>query len=217
VGAIAQASGHLGVHDLFEAEVADTYEVGAKSQFLDRRLGANLALYHTNSRNGYFFYFDATTSTQNLGNLDATYKGAELELTARATDWLDLYANFGYTDGKITRMEDPAVVGNKPPLLTKNTVNAGFQVHQPLGGGLTAMLRLDFQQIGRTWWDPYDVTSRDPVSLINLRTGVEADWWSVTAWSKNLTNKLYNAEFSTGGFLWRAPPRRYGVDFTFKF
>jgi iron complex outermembrane receptor protein len=217
VGAIAQASGHLGVHDLFDAEVADTWEIGAKSQFLDRRLGANLALFHTDSRNGYFFYFDATTSTQNLGNLDATYKGAELELTAKATDRLDLYASFGYTDGKITGMEDPKVVGNKPPLLTKNTVNAGFQYHQPLGDGLTGTLRLDYQEIGRTWWDPYDLTSRDPVSLINLRTGIDADRWSVTAWSKNLTNKLYNAEFSTGGFLWRAPPRRYGIDFTFKF
>ena len=217
VGAVALAAGHLGVHDLFNAEVADTWEVGAKSQFLDRRLGVNLALYHTDSRNGYFFYFDATTSTQNLGNLDATYKGAEIELTARASDWLDLYANFGYTDGKITHMEDPTVVGNKPPLLTKNTINAGFQVHQPLGGGLNGVLRLDYQEIGRTWWDPYDVTSRDPVSLIDLRAGVEADRWSATAWSKNLTNKQYNAEFSTGGFLWRAPPRRYGIDFSFKF
>ena len=61
------------------------------------------------------------------------------------------------------------------------------------------------------------VTSRDPVNLIDLRAGLEGDRWSVTAWSKNLTNKMYNAEFSTGGFLWRAPPRRYGVDFTFKF
>ena len=217
VGAIAKASGHLGVHDLFEAEVADTYEVGAKSQFLDRRLSANLALYHTHSRNGYFFYFDATTSTQNLGNLDATYKGAEFELTAKATDRLDLYASFGYTDGKITRMEDPTVVGNKPPLLTKNTVNAGFQYHQPLADGLNATLRLDYQEIGRTWWDPYNVTSRDPVSLINLRAGLEGERWTLTAWSKNLTNKIYNAEFSPGGFLWRAPPRRYGVDYTFKF
>jgi len=217
VGAIAVASGHLGVHDLFQAEIADTYEVGMKSQFLDRRLGANLALYHTDSRNGYFFYFDSTTSTQNLGNLDATYKGAELELTAKATNWLDLYANFGYTDGRITHMEDPTVVGNKPPLLTKNTINAGFQFHQPIGDGLNGVLRLDYQEIGRTWWDPYDLTSRDPVNLIDLRTGIEAARWTVTAWSKNLTNKQYDAEFSTGGFLWRALPRRYGIDFTFKF
>jgi len=38
-------------------------------------------------------------------------------------------------------MEDPTVVGNKPPLLTKNTVNAGFQVHEPLGGGVNGVLR----------------------------------------------------------------------------
>jgi iron complex outermembrane receptor protein len=217
VGAIAQAAGNLGVHDLFNAEVADTWELGAKSQFLERRLNANLSVFHTKSKNGYFFYFDATTSTQNLGNLDATYKGVELELTARATDRLDLYANFGYTDGKITRMEDPKVVGNKPPLLTKNTVGAGFQYRQPLVDGINGTLRLDYQQIGRTWWDPYNVTSRDPVNLIDLRAGFEGERWTVTAWSKNLTNKIYNAEFSAGGFLWRALPRRYGVDFTYKF
>ncbi len=217
VGAAAAAAGQQGVHDLFQAEVANTWEVGAKSQFLDRRLSANLALYHTDSHNGYFFFYSATTSTQNLGNLDATYKGAEFELSAKATDRLDLYANFGYTDGRITRMEDPTVVGNKPPLLTKNTINAGVQYHQPIADKLDGILRLDYQEIGRTWWDPYNVTSRDPVNLINLRAGLDADRWSVTAWSKNLTNKIYNAEFSAGGFLWRAPPRLYGVDFTFKF
>jgi iron complex outermembrane recepter protein len=217
VGAVALATGHLGVHDVFNAEVADTWEVGAKSEFLDRRLNANLALYHTRSRNGYWFYFDSTTSTQNLGNLDATYKGAELELRAKATERLELYANFGYTDGKITHMEDPTVVGNKPPLLTKDTIGAGFQYRQPLTEGLNGTLRFDFQSIGRTWWDPYNVTSRDPVNLIDLRAGLGGERWTVTAWSKNLTDKRYNAEFSAGGFLWRALPRRYGVDFQFKF
>ncbi len=217
VGAAAAAAGQAGVHDLFQAEIADTWEVGMKSQFLDHRLNANLALYHTDSTNGYFFFYSATTSTQNLGNLDATYKGAELELTARATDRIDLYASYGYTDGKITGMEDPSVIGNKPPLLTKDTINAGVQYHQPLSAGLNGTLRLDYQQIGRTWWDPYNVTSRDPVNLVNLRAGLEGERWTLTAWSKNLTDKLYNAEFSAGGFLWRAPPRRYGLDYTFKF
>jgi iron complex outermembrane receptor protein len=217
VGAIAAAAGHLGVHDIFQAEIADTWEIGMKSEFLDRRLAVNAALFDTKSTNGYFFYFDATTSTQNLGNLDARYKGGELELTAVATNWLDVYASFGYTDGKITKMEDPTVIGNRPPLLTKDTINAGFQVHQPLGGGVTGVLRLDYQMIGTTWWDPYNVTSRDPVDLLDLRAGLTGERWSVTAWSKNLTNKLYNEEFSTGGFLWRALPRRYGLDFTYKF
>jgi len=217
VGAVAEAAGQKGVHDIFQAEVADTWEIGAKSEFFDRRLTVNAALFDTTSTNGYFFYYSASTSTQNLGNLDARYKGGELELTAAATNWLDVYASYGYTDGKITNMEDPTVIGNKPPLLTRDTVNAGFQVHQPLSDGVNGVLRLDFQSIGRTWWDPYNVTSRDPVNLLDLRAGLQADRWSVTAWSKNLTNKLYNEEFSPGGFLWRALPRRYGLDFLYKF
>jgi len=177
----------------------------------------NAALFDTKSTNGYFFYFDATTSTQNLGNLDATYKGGEVQLTFLATNWLDIYAGYGYTDGKITGMEDPKVIGNRPPLLTLDTVNAGFQLHQALGNGLTGVLRLDYQLLGRTWWDPYNVTSRDPVNLLDLRIGLNAERWSVTAWSKNLTDTKYNEEFSPGGFLWRALPARYGVDFTYKF
>jgi iron complex outermembrane receptor protein len=217
VGAAAAAAGQLGVHDLFQAEIADTWEVGAKSLWFDKRVSANVALYYTNSTNGYFFFYSASTSTQNLGNLNALYKGGELELTGRVTNWLDLYANYGYNDGSITAMQDPKVIGNKPPLLTQDTVNAGLQAHEPVADGLNGVLRLDYNMIGRTWWDPYDVTSRNPVNLIDLRAGVEGDRWTATAWSKNLTNKIYNAEFSPGGFLWRAPPRRYGVDFTYKF
>jgi iron complex outermembrane receptor protein len=217
VGAIAVSQGKFGVHDIFQAEVADTFEVGAKGEMLDKRLSASLALYSTRSKNGYFFYFDSVTSTQNLGNLSATYKGAELELKARASEHLDLYASYGLTDGEITDMEDRTVVGNKPPLLTKSTINAAVQYHHAIGNGLNGSVRLDFNRIGTTWWDPYNVTTRDPVDLVNLRASLEGSRWGVTAWSRNLTNKIYNAEFSPGGFLWRASPRKFGVEVSFKF
>ncbi len=217
VGAVARANNILGVNDLFDAEVADTVEVGAKGQFLDRRLNAGLSLFRTRSRNGYFFVFLAANSTQNLGNLDATYKGAELELAFRATKRLDLYANFGYTDSEITRMADPKVIGNQAPLVSRTTLNVGAQYRQPLPDDLSGTMRLDFQQIGRTWWDPYNVTSRDPVSLVDVRMGLEGGKWALSAWSKNLFDKKYNTEFSPGGFLWKALPRLYGVDLSYRF
>ena len=207
----------LGVNDEFNAEIADTWEVGVKGQFLDRRLNAGLSVFHTKSTNGYFFVFLASNSTQNLGNLNATYKGAELELSAKPTDRLDVYLNVGYTDSEITGMADRTVIGNQAPLVSKDTINAGIQYHQPLFGAVNGLIRVDYQNIGRTWWDPYNVTSRDPVNLLDLRAGLEADKWSLMAWSKNLTNEKYNTEFSPGGFLWRALPRRYGVDFTYRF
>ena len=201
---------------------ADTYELGVKGQFLDRRLTLNADVFHTRSKNGYFFVFIAADSTQNLGNLSATYKGAELSLSAKPTDRLDLYAGFGYTNSRITAMADPKVIGNEAPLVSKNTVNAGVQYRQPFTAGLNGTVRLDFQEIGRTWWEPYNITSRDPVSLVDLRLGLQAENWTLTAWSKNLTNAIYNAEFSPGnvggsGFLWRALPRRYGIDLDYRF
>jgi iron complex outermembrane recepter protein len=217
VGAVAHANGIKGVNDLFNAEVADTAEVGVKGQFFDRHLNAGLSVFHTKSTNGYFFVFLAANSTQNLGNLDATYKGAELELNARLTDRFNVYTNFGYTKSEITGMEDATVIGNEAPLVSRMTLNAGAQYHQPIGNGLEGTIRLDWQRIGRTWWEPSNVTSRDPISLLDARAGLEGDKWSAMLWGKNLTDKKYNAEFSPGGFLWKALPRRYGVEFTYKF
>ena len=207
---------------LFNAEVADTTEVGVKGRFLDGHLNANLSLYKTESKNGYFFVFLAANSTQNLGNLDADYKGAELELNAQINEHFSLYGSFGYTNSKITDMEDPSVIGNEAPLVSRTTTNLGAEFRQPLGNGLDATFRTDYQRIGRTWWEPYNITSRDPVSLVDARLGVEGAKWSLTAWSKNLGDAKYNAEFSPGnvggsGFLWRALPRRYGLTFDYRF
>lgn len=217
VGAVADANGIAGVNDLFEAEVADTIEVGVKAQFLDGRLNTSLAAFQTESENSYFFVFLAANSTQNLGNLDADYEGLELELNARVTDRLDLFASYGITDSKITAMEDPSVVGNEAPLVSENTANFGIQYRYPIGNSLHATFRADYRHIGRTWWEPYNTTSRDPVDLVDARIGIEGDRWSATAWSRNLTDEDYNAEFSPGGFLFRALPRRYGVEFAYKF
>lgn len=217
VGAVADENGIAGVNDRFEAEVADTTEVGFKGQFLDHRLNLGLSVYKTKSTNGYFFVFLAANSTQNLGNLDADFKGAEFEISGKIGDRLELFASAGYTDSEITGMEDPSVIGNQAPLVSKVTYNAGGQYRQPLSGDLNLTFRADLQHIGETWWEPYNLTSRDPIDLIDARIGLEAKNWSVTARSKNLGDEKYNAEFSPGGFLFRALPRRYGVEFSYSF
>jgi len=217
VGAVADANNIAGVNDLFEAEVADTWEVGFKGQFFDRRLNLGLALFDTQSTNGYFFVFLVANSTQNLGNLDADYQGAEFEISAKVTDNLELFGSYAYTDSKITGMEDPSVIGNQAPLVSRNTANLGAQWRQPLTDGLDFTLRADYRYVGETWWEPYNTTSRDPIDIVDLRLGLEGDKWAVTAWSKNLGDEEYNAEFSPGGFLFRALPQRYGVEFSYSF
>jgi len=217
VGVVANANNVAGVNDLFNAEVADTIELGAKARSGDGRVDGGVSVFSTKSRNGYFFVFLAANSTQNLGNLNSKLKGYELELNARPMKALELHAAYGYTNSRITAMEDPSVIGNEAPLVTRDTLNLGATLTQPVADGLDLLLRADLQRIGRTWWEPYNTTSRDPVSLLDARAGVKAENWSLTAWGRNLTDKKYNAEFSPGGFLFRALPRRYGLDFEYRF
>ncbi len=178
-----------------------------------------LSLYRTKSENGYFFVFLAANSTQNLGNLDATYKGAELELTSTPpTAWICPRATASRT-AKSRPWKTRACGGaTRRRWCPRSTLNLGLQYRQPLGGnGLQGTLRLDYQDIGRTWWEPYNTTSRDPISLLDARLGLGNETWTVTAWAKNLTDEKYNAEFSPGGFLFRALPRRYGVELSYQF
>lgn len=216
VGAVADANGIAGVNDLFNAEVAETWELGIKSTVADGRVRLGATGFYTDSTNGYFFVFLAANSTQNLGNLDARYKGFELEANWQATDALNLYASYGYTDSAITGMEDESVVGNEAPLVSQNTANAGAQYSVPVGD-LDLMFRVDYRHTGRTWWDPYNSTSRDPIDVVDARVALGADRWRATLWGKNITDEKYNAEFSPGGFLFKALPIRYGIEFEYTF
>jgi iron complex outermembrane receptor protein len=86
-----------------------------------------------------------------------------------------------------------------------------------LANGDNLLARVDYQRIGDTWRDPQIDTVRNPVDLVNARLSFTAGPWLVSAWSKNLFNKLYNAEFSPGGFVFKALPRTYGLEGTYTF
>jgi iron complex outermembrane receptor protein len=225
------SAGIAGINDLFDQETADTFEVGVKGLLADRRVNLGANVYYTRAKGSYFFVFDPTTSTQNLGNLGkVNYKGAEFEISARAAEGLDLYFRLGTTDSDIRESSRAASdVGNQAPLVSKYTGNVGINYRYPLGGsGLRGVARLDYERIGPTYWYPDNFTKRDPVDLVNLRLGIEQDAWSLTAWAKNLTDQKYNAEWSPGpqffpnpgetnNFVFKALPRVWGVDFIYRF
>jgi iron complex outermembrane recepter protein len=113
-------------------------------------------------------------------------------------------------------MEDPSVIGNEAPLVSRNTANAGFQYDVPVGE-LGLSFRVDYRYTGRTWWEPYNTTSRDPIDIVDARVALGDERWTATLWGKNLTDEEYNQEFSPGGFLFKALPLRYGIEFQYNF
>ena len=219
VGGVAFANGIVGVGDTFEAETAETFEIGARTSFLDRRLTLSANAYTTRNENSYFFVFLAANSTQNLGNIpEARISGFELEARARPARGLELSAALGYTDSEIKEFPDPVVIGNELPLISRYTLNLGGQYRAPIAdSGLGLLARVDYRRTGRTWWEPYNTTSRNPIDLVDARLGVEHDRWSATLFAENLFDEEYNAEFSPGGFVFKARPRRYGAEVSFRF
>ncbi|RNJ62672.1 MAG: TonB-dependent receptor [Porphyrobacter sp. IPPAS B-1204] len=217
VGAEATAAAIVGVGDIFNAETADTFEVGAKAQLGPVRLAG--AAYTTLSKNSYFFVFLAQSSTQNLGNIPETrLTGFELEATAEVLPDFDINAAIGVTDSEIKDFPDASVIGNKAPQVSNYTFNLGAQYAGAISDSVDGLVRIDYRRTGKTWWEPFNTTVRQPVDIVDARAGVTlANGVSFTAFAANLFDETYNAEFSPGGFVFRARPRRFGFEVGYKF
>ncbi|MES2781423.1 MAG: TonB-dependent receptor [Pseudomonadota bacterium] len=218
VGGVASSNGIVGVSDIFKDETASTFEVGVKTRLLDRKLTLNAAAYSTDSKNSYFFVFLAANSTQNLGNVPKTkIQGFEIEANFRPTSDIQLNAAAGYTFSEIKEFPDASAIGNEAPLISRYTYNLGFQYTPQLTDTLDGLFRVDYRRTGKTWWEPFNTTVRQPVDLVDARLGVNSDSWTMAAFASNLFNEKYNAEFSPGGFVFKARPRIYGLEASYKF
>lgn len=221
VGAVAASQGIAGVGDLFDAETSNTFEVGMHGLFNAGRLSTNLSLFRTKTDGTYFFIFLQANSTQNLGNLNSVdYTGLEFELDANLADGLDFNFGLGYTDSEITDSPNPSDIGDSAPNVSKYTSNVGIQYLSPASvvGSSHFFMRADYRLIGKTAFFDFeqpDTNDRDPVNLVDLRIGLQAaDDWAVTLWGKNLLDEKYHTEYSTFGFVFKALPRRWGIEFT---
>ncbi len=140
-------------------------------------------------------------------------RGFEIDATARLVDGLDFNAAFGMTFSDIKAFPDPVVIGNEAPLISRYRLYLGVQYKKEVGPhGISPLLRIDYRLTGRTWWEVYNTTVRKPVGIVDVRAGIDTGTWSLTGFAQNLFDKQYNAEFSPGGFVFKARPLVYGVE-----
>ena len=217
--AAAIAAGVNGVFDVVGQEETRAFEVGFKGRMMDGLASLNVSLFTTDVDGQQYFLFFAPTSSQVLAGIDRVdLVGGEIELSATVAKGLEIYAAYGFTDSEIEEYNvQPAFVGNKAPYVPRDTVNLGFQYRAPVAGDVKLLLRGDYQRRGKQYWDPDNSSARNAVSLVGVRAGLEGERWSLVAWSKNLLDETYLAEYVLGGFVHLAEPRSYGVEFTYNF
>lgn len=191
---------------LFLPEELTNYEIGFKTSWFNRRLIVNGAAFFAEDENFQYFFVDALSASQIIGNIDEVeISGVELEVQARLAEGFNLYAALGTTDSEIQANSiDPTSVGNRAPKTTEWSFNAGFQYEWDLTSNWRALARLDWEHQGDKYWQLDNADVQEPVDLVNLRFGVQNGDWSVFLSGRNVLDQDYYADFN---------PREYsGLD-----
>ena len=126
----------------FDAETAEAWEIGVKSQLLDRTLQLNLAAFTTD--------YEDIQVTQQVGASpvfsnggDGSITGFEAELLWLPTDRLSLRAGFGWLDAEYDRIQEGVIRPDGSPLpldsrfvnVPETSWNVGFDYQLPIEGG----------------------------------------------------------------------------------
>ncbi|WP_431262470.1 TonB-dependent receptor [Roseateles chitinivorans] len=144
-------------------ETSNSVEAGLKSEWLDRRLRLNLAVFSTDYRNyqaNFFDTVDGTVVTRLINAGDVTSRGAEADLEARVTRDFSVAASVAYVHARIDRFNCPVgaaascdVNGRPLPFSPdwKGAVRASYRL--PLAGGRQLELGSDYAWQSRVQYD----------------------------------------------------------------
>lgn len=210
----------------FDGETVDSFEIGFKSEWWDRRIRLNGATFYATYEDFQVFQFQDTALGTNLVLTNAgevTSKGIELELTALPTDQLMITAGVGYTDASFDEFRNGGGIGvhfdgNDLARAPEWTGNFTAQYSQPISVG-ELQFRYEYSYRGDQYFNPnnFDDNFAEAYGLSNasIKWLSEDEAWQITAWGRNLADKryLHNRGVSFLGipFDLYGQPRTYGV------
>lgn len=216
----------------FEPESIKTFELGAKTQWFDRRLTLNVAGFYSRYKNIQlpvaYGLPDGTLviETQNAG--ESEIKGLEVELVARPVRQASIQIGYGYFHNKYVSIVPGASInaGNKLPDAPEHTLNVGADYRFDLGSSGKLTVRGDAAYRSDVFKDAVNTPQiRQPgYWLVSGRISwtSEDERFGIQVFGNNLFDTHYLATgfdaSSLGemvGFYGR--PREFGVQGSFKF
>lgn len=211
---------------VFEDEYLQNFEAGFKTSSMNNRLILNGAIYFSKSDDFQYFFVDATTASQIIGNIDKVdIFGFELEAQALVAHGLQIFAGIGTTDTEIkANALDPNTVGNKTPKTTDYNANLGFQYNTALSDILDLLIRGDWEMRGDKYWQIDNVDVQDSLDLVSFRIGVENDRFGLFFNAANILGEKYYADYNPANFAgltedigFRAQPSTWSVEAVVRF
>ena len=184
----------------YDPEIVDSYEIGAKTGWLEGRMTANAALFYNEYRD---MQLSINATPQNfVRNAGAArISGAELEIAARLTPGLDFNLATGYLDATYTKL-DPQLATLRPPLTVDKhlvkapewTVSAGLQYRWNVAAG-SVTLRADYMHKDRIYQDVFNdprlVQPAFKIANAYASFATSDRCWEIALFGRNLTDERY--------------------------
>jgi iron complex outermembrane receptor protein len=211
-------------------EQVTSYEIGAKTQFADRRVTLNFAGFYYDYRNQQFINVDPASAAQTLLNIPKSrIYGGEAEITVRANDRLTLHSGMGVLATRIQRgsVSGVNVAGNRLSNAPTFTFNATIDLTLVDGDMGKVSVHPDVSYQSSQFFEVLNVPRLRQTSYALV--GGHIDWesadgrFNASVWGKNLTDKFYftsRVDLLAGfGFDYNhiGNPRTYGVTVGAKF
>ena len=211
-----------------------SYELGAKTSWLDRRLIANTSFYYIDWSNIQVSDFtdntNALTFIANAGK--ARVYGGEFELEARPVKDLTLGGSLALIEAQLsqdqpsTNQQFAGHAGDLFPNVPQVSGSLFAEATHPVTTGLQGFSRVDYSYTGRqgTQFSPtnpiYNVIPA--YNLLGLRLGVRADMWEAALFGRNLLNAyasniIEEASNLTPRAVVPLQPRTIGVEFRYHY
>ena len=176
----------------FDPQYVWSYEAGVKTDWLDRRLMLNTAMFYTKANDLQVMRRDPITGLPDFRNAaKATIQGLEVELLARPLQGLDIMASFGLLDTKFDdnkNIEENAdYTGNKVPLSPAYTASLVAHYRSPWG----ISVRGEVAWTGDTYYDEANTHEQEAYCIANGKIGYEKEHFDIYFFVNNIFEKEY--------------------------
>ncbi len=201
----------------FGAEHSWNYEIGAKTEWFDHRLQANLALYYIDWQQIQLSQFYNVTQNYYVDNAGAAMsKGIELELLYRPVKGWDLFGSFGVTDtaflsgsrsmvGQGFIISNQDVTGHRLPFAPDFTANAGTQYTLDIGKAGALYARAEINVYGNFKYDAGNQVGQDSYNLASFRAG----WRGKNCFVEGWINNAFDTHYVPVALFWGTTPSGY--------
>lgn len=208
---------------MYKPEYSWNYEVGVKSNWLNKKLLVNMAAFYIDMKDKQVLSWDPAIAAWAIDNAGKAYsQGFELEVHARPMQGLDVFGGLGYTEARVenwTGVESGGATyeydGLSLPGVPKFTGNVGVEYYHETG--LFGRLDMNFQTA--SFSDAKNTVKNDERTVYNARLGYDKDGLGVTLWCKNIFDEayVYTRSAAANATVTDAPPRQLGVTVSYSF